>query len=333
MPGRMIRLDRQSGIPLYIQIKEALKKQLAAAPEDPEAELLPQRELAEELKVSRNTVSMAYAELERDGLVTSRVGKGTQVVSPAKRLESRNLHERLARAIEHAAEEALSMGFTIEQFAEAVDGCIRERRRRLRHIQVAFVECNREQLEYFTEHLELESGVEVEPVLLADIRKDPEGMIKKLCEADLIVTSFFHVEELERMMPGESPPLAGVNLQPEMSTIVKIARIPSEARVGMVAASRRFLAEIRDTLAHMNVNDERLSEYVGDDPQSLKRFVEESDALIVSPSRRREVEALAGDKPVAEFLFAPDKGSVNNIRIALFELKRKKEMGEMEVEV
>ena len=48
------------------------------------------------------------------------------------------------------------------------------------------------------------------------------------------------------------------------------------------------------------------------------------DTLISSPSRRKEVEALAGDKPVAEFLFAPDKGSVNNIRISLFELKRKR---------
>ena len=89
---------------------------------------------------------------EREGLVASHVGKGTLIVSPAKRLESRNRRERLARAIEHAAEEAMSMGFTIEQFSEAVDGFLKERKRRLRHIQVVFVECNREQLEYFSKN-------------------------------------------------------------------------------------------------------------------------------------------------------------------------------------
>jgi GntR family transcriptional regulator len=211
---RYIQLNRDSGIPLYIQIKESLRKRLASAPEDSESLLPTQRELAESLGVSRNTVSMAYAELEREGLVASHVGKGTLVVSPAKRLESRNLRERLARAIEHAAEEALSMGFTIEQFTEAVDGFLRERKRRLRHIQVIFVECNREQLEYFSQHLDLDVGVEVTPILLADIKKNPPEMTKRLGGADLVVTSFYHIEELEKLVPEEGPPLVGVNLQP-----------------------------------------------------------------------------------------------------------------------
>ena len=321
---RYIHLDRDSGIPLYIQIKESLRKRLASAPEDSAALLPPQRELAESLGVSRNTVSMAYAELEREGLVASHVGKGTLVVSPAKRLESRNLRERLARAIEHAAEEALSMGFTIEQFTEAVDGFLRDRQRRLRHIQVIFVECNREQLEYFSQHLNLDVGVEVTPILLSDIKKNPPEMMKRLGAADLVVTSFYHIEELEKLIPEEGPALVGVNLQPEMSTIVKIARIAPDARVGLVSASKRFLVEIRDTMEHMNVEGSRISEFVGEDRKALKDFIDGVDALVVSPSRRKEVETLAGDKPVAEFLFVPDKGSVNNIRISLFELKRKR---------
>ncbi len=331
----VIQLDRESGIPLYIQIKEALRKQLASTPEEGEVVLPPQRELAEQLNVSRNTVSMAYAELEREGLVASHVGKGTLVVSPAKRLESRNLRERLARAIEHAAEEALSMGFTMEQFTEAVDGFVRERKKRLRHIQVVFVECNREQLTYFSEHLELDAGVEVLPLLLGDIRKDPAEMMKKVAAADLAVTSFFHIEELEKMMPEDGPPLVGVNLQPEMSTIVNIARIPSGAEVGLVAASKRFLAEIQDTLSHVNVEMEQVREFVGENPEDLKQFISGVDALIVSPSRRKEVAALANGRPVTEFQFAPDKGSINNIRIALFELKqkRKEAVGELQGEL
>jgi len=324
LPESHIRLNRTSGIPLYIQIKEELRKLLSSVPEDQEVVLPPQRELAEGLRVSRNTVSMAYAELEREGLVASRVGKGTVVVSPAKRLEGRTLRERLARVIEHAGEEALAMGFTLEQLAEAVDGFLRERKRRLRNINLVFVECNREQLDYFAEHLELDPGVMVTPLLLSDIQKDPDGMLKKLAAADLVVTSFYHIEELEKLVPEDDCPLVGVNLQPEMSTIVKIARIPPGAKVGLVAASKRFIAEIRDTLNQVHIESSRLREFVGDQTRDLKEFIESVDALIVSPSRRKEVELLADGRPVTEFVFAPDKGSVNNIRISLFELKRQR---------
>ena len=324
LPKPYILLDRSSGIPLYIQIKDGLRKLLSSAPEEREAVLPPQRELAEQLRVSRNTVSMAYSELEREGLVASHVGKGTLVVSPAKRLEGRNLRERLARVIEHAGEEALAMGFTTEQFAEAVDGFLRERKRRLRNIQLVFVECNREQLEYFSKHLQLDPGVMVTPLLLSSIQRDPERMLKKLTGADLVVTSFYHIEELEALMPEEAAPVVGVNLQPEMSTIVSIARIPNDARVGLVAASKRFIAEIRDTLEQVSVDSSHVKEFASKETEELRQFIQGVDALIVSPSRKKEVEALADGRPVTEFLFAPDEGSTNNIRISLFELKRKR---------
>ncbi len=164
----------------------------------------------------------------------------------------------------------------------------------------------------------------VTPLLLSDIRKDPDGMLKKLAAADLVVTSFYHIEELEALMSEDAGPLVGVNLQPEMSTIVKIARIPPGAKVGLVAASKRFIAEIRDTLNQVRVEDSRVREFVGNQTDELKDFIRSVDVLIVSPSRRREVEMLAEGRPVTEFVFAPDKGSVNNIRISLFELKRQR---------
>ncbi len=335
LPKPYIPLDRSSGIPLYIQIKDGLRKLLSSVPDEREAVLPPQRELAEQLRVSRNTVSMAYSELEREGLVASHVGKGTLVVSPAKRLEGRNLRERLARAIEHSVEEALSMGFTTEQFAEAVDGFLRERKRRLRNIQLAFVECNREQLQYFSKHLRLDPGVVVTPILLSDIHKDPAKMLRELRSADLVVTSFYHIEELEKLMPQDGPPLVGVNLQPEMSTIVNIARIPNDTRIGLVAASKRFISEIRDTLEQVNVDSSHVKEFAGKETEELRKFIQGVDALIVSPSRRKEVSALADGRPVTEFLFAPDEGSANNIRISLFDLKqqRKEELENVRTDI
>ena len=318
-----VSLERKSGIPLYVQIKEALRDAILASTAEAELVLPPQRELAQRLKVSRNTVSMAYAELEREGLVVAQAGRGTLVVDPARKAQSRNRDEALARVIEHAAEEALTLGFTLDQYAEATAAYLEENRRMLGHIRLVFVECNREQLSYYADHLHVEPGVMTVPVLLDELRGRQEAALSALRNADVVVTSFYHTDELRRMLADSGTPLVSVNLQPEMSTIVGIARIPAEARIGLVAASRRFLAEMQKTLRQMDVDPRRVAESVADGERQLAQFVAGVDALIVSPSRRKAVEALADGRPVLEFLFAPDDTSVNHIRIALVELKRR----------
>ena len=65
----------------------------------PEDALPSVRELSSELQVNQRTVSQAYAELEREGVVQVRHGKGTFVASgvrPAKR-ERRRLAKEVAR--------------------------------------------------------------------------------------------------------------------------------------------------------------------------------------------------------------------------------------------
>ena len=319
-----IPLRRDSGIPLYLQIKEGIREALHGAPEDEEALLPPQRDLADRLGVSRNTVGMAYAELQREQLIDARVGKGTLVVRPAKQLESRSRRERLLKTLEHSVEESLSLGFTLDEYAEATEAFLHEKRELLSHIRLVFVECNREQLTYFSEHLSLDPRVVIVPVLLTDIRAKPSSTLPALRSADLVVTSFYHLDELENLLSDGGPPIVGVNLQPEMSTIVQIARIPPTARLGLVAASKQFLAEMGDTLIKMKTDSARVTTLIDGDAETLRHLVGRVDALIVSPSRRKEIEALAGRKPVVEFLFAPDEGSINSIRVALLELKQQR---------
>ena len=325
-----IPLDRTSGIPLYVQIRNAFKGALLGRPRMREMLLPPQRELAARLGVSRNTVSMAYAELERHGLVTSRAGKGTVVVGPGGPVESRNRRERLFRTIEHSVEEALAMGFTLDDYFETAREFFREKKEMLRNINLVFVECNREQLAYFSDHLRLGPGVVIRPVLLTDIRRDPEASVAELRRADIVVTSFYHVEELDTLLGPEGGPLVTVNLQPEMSTIVRIARVPGGSRMGLVAASEEFLAEMEKTLRSMGIEERGVRRFAGEGGDGLAELVAGSDALVVSPSRRAEVAELADGREVVEFLFAPDEASANNIRVALLEAKRRRKGEEVD---
>ncbi len=78
----MTRLKRNYPLPLYIQLKEALRADIHAQRFQPHQQLPSERELCARFRVSRMTVRQALIDLMREGLIFSRAGKGTFVSAP-----------------------------------------------------------------------------------------------------------------------------------------------------------------------------------------------------------------------------------------------------------
>lgn len=74
------RVEKSEG-PLYLAIAEALADDIGAGRLTAGTRLPPQRALAEVLGIDFTTVSRAYAEAQRRGLVEGRVGQGTYVLA------------------------------------------------------------------------------------------------------------------------------------------------------------------------------------------------------------------------------------------------------------
>ncbi len=77
-----IPLDRQSAVPLYKQIESYLRQGILSGSLAADTRLPASRQLAHDLGVNRITVENAYAVLETDGLIYSRIGSGTYVLPP-----------------------------------------------------------------------------------------------------------------------------------------------------------------------------------------------------------------------------------------------------------
>ena len=77
-----IPLNRQSAIPLYHQIESYLRQGILSGSLPAETRLPASRKLAHDLGINRITVENAYAVLETDGLIYSRMGSGTYVLPP-----------------------------------------------------------------------------------------------------------------------------------------------------------------------------------------------------------------------------------------------------------
>ncbi len=78
-PLNNFEIDHSSGLPVWIQVKNRIAY-LIGSGEFAEGERLPTvRGLAVELDIAYNTVNRAYMDLEREGYITTRKGRGTFV--------------------------------------------------------------------------------------------------------------------------------------------------------------------------------------------------------------------------------------------------------------
>ena len=75
----MFRIDAGSGVPIYRQLVEQVRRDVMLGRLVAGDQLPPLREVVDALTINPNTVVKAYAELEHDGLVVRRQGMGTFV--------------------------------------------------------------------------------------------------------------------------------------------------------------------------------------------------------------------------------------------------------------
>ncbi|HHV79987.1 MAG TPA: GntR family transcriptional regulator [Firmicutes bacterium] len=314
-----ICLSKRSGTPIYLQISSEVKR-LIETEVWPKGHRLPtERELAKALGVSRNTVSQAYRELEAEGIITSRQGRGTFVASGGSALVRSTKRERLLRMIDLSLEEAMDLGFSLDEFAAMVQSRCREKKEVFRHMRVGFVECNREQLDSFSRQIQLGAGVTIQPLLLDDLRNGLSvDCIKTM---DLIVTTFFHLNEVRSLTANWAHVIA-IALNPEPQTLVRIARLKRGSKVGLICITEAFARGVVASIREAGILDLefRFSTARGD--KDLRGVLQEVSAVIVSPGRRKQVERLIpAGMELIEFEYVPDPVSISLLKSVILEKK------------
>lgn len=79
------KLDETSDLPLYQQLQRALREAIEKRVLGPDDALPPERDLAEELSISRITVRKAVDGLVEEGLLARRQGAGTFVCAKVEK--------------------------------------------------------------------------------------------------------------------------------------------------------------------------------------------------------------------------------------------------------
>ncbi|MFD2171514.1 GntR family transcriptional regulator [Tumebacillus lipolyticus] len=316
-------ITRKSGTPLYIQVKESVLAEIKRGEWKAGDKLPTERELSVKLKVSRNTVSQAYQELEAEGILSSVQGRGTFVCDRDNAVRLENRKELLLKIIDVAMEEGMQLSFTLEEFVELTALRAKEKIDLLRQVRVVFIECNREQVEYFAKRLQTDSGVSITPLVLDDFRQDVGRWQPTVASSDLVITTFFHYDEVKELL-GVRKNVLAIALDPQIETIVRIARIPAGKKIGLVCKSDNFAGKVLLALKNAGIDNLAIEVFASLSSQApITEILSQLDVVICSPGRRREVEQYAHRRQeIIEFVYKPDVASINLLRAALIDLRR-----------
>lgn len=112
----MFVINYQSREPIYEQLYKNVVRLITLGAMQPEQQLPPVRQLATELGVNPNTVSKAYKNLEKDGIIYSVVGKGSFIMKGSDAASSKKTEalNNLTKAVKSAVE----VGVTQEEIVK-----------------------------------------------------------------------------------------------------------------------------------------------------------------------------------------------------------------------
>ncbi|WP_434655033.1 GntR family transcriptional regulator [Thermoanaerobacterium thermosaccharolyticum] len=116
-----IVISNSSDEPIYEQIKRQIKNSILSG-ELKEGELMPSiRNLAKELMISVITTKRAYEDLEKEGYIVTRPGKGSYVAAQNKEF----MKEMRLKIVEEKLSEAVEAGKAIDLKLEEMEEMLR----------------------------------------------------------------------------------------------------------------------------------------------------------------------------------------------------------------
>ena len=313
-------LNKGSGIPLYKQVKYAITDKIRSEELITGFKMPTERELSEQLGISRNTVSAAYKQLEKEGLLISRQGKGTFVAEESDRILRGDSQERIMHLVDLGLKEALDYGMEAKDFLRLVEERVNEKLDLIRKASAVYVECNIEQARYFAHQIETGTGMKCTPLTISDLIEMNDETRLLLYKTKVIVSTFNHVAEVQEYVDGFGKSVLGVAINPDLKTMVRIARLSPDTKLAFVSISEEFKTKVQQTFINAGLNELDLVYTNTQDSKELARVLEGRDQILVSPGRLQNVKELVNEERVIPLLYNLDEGSVSTLKQNLLEL-------------
>lgn len=296
-------IDKQSRVPLYLQLKDLLQYYIATGAIAQGAQLPTVNQLAGEVGLAFETVRKAYTTLEQDGLVEATRGRGTHVVGyPARHDGSGgspfSQENRLQMSLRHTLSEMYDRVHDKEWLQERAMTAIDEITKKKGASFAIFTECNKLQTESFSRVLTDSLKIDVQPVIVEHLAE----AVKEAGEAGrlpaAVITTGFHFREVRALLCEYPIVVDFLITRMSPQTRRAIDSFGKNARFGFICRNRNCIAVHRDVLTDELGIPGKLACHALSDPDTF-RLLEIVDVLLVSPAVFEEVRKIApADLPI-----------------------------------
>jgi DNA-binding transcriptional regulator YhcF (GntR family) len=287
------------------QLRELLVHRIASGQYGIGAQLPGTRELAADIGANRNTVAKVYGELARDGLLQIVHGKGAFVVRSVTETSCQQPAEQVAQVLDDAFSRARLFGLSKDDVLRLTD-------ERLRAIydegtpRLAFVECNPYDAQLVAGELATQLDIQVVSKLIAEL--PTSGPVP----LDIAATSYFHLEEVERLLQPRGIRVVGVNTLPDPGALLALARLQAGTKVGVVANNEAGVE--RFSMLVRTYCRAEIQAMVMPSDRSVDDLALWADVLVSSLSCAGHVKQRAHGKPAIVLAFHVDPQSVQYLR-------------------
>ena len=277
-----LALDRNARTTLTDQLKAQIRHLILAGRLPTGTRLPPVRTLAGFLRVNRNTVARAYSELEAEGVLDGRPGRGTLVVwTPPSPRASQALAGQIDRLLGAASRLGIEIEDLVAMIAVRAGG-----RRGLLRPRLGFVECNPVDLAYFGRLVKAAVDVPVTTILLDDLLPPSAAGASRAdgassTDVDLLVTTFFHAEDVRRRSGGAE--VVGLMALPDFRTLEDVSRLRRTSRVALVCATAEGVRSKARSLEAVGLRTPRLQTATLDDTEALRQVLAQADVVLAAP--------------------------------------------------
>lgn len=328
-----LEIDKESMMPIYRQITRQITEMVQAGILSPGQRLPAERTLSQQLGIARGTIKKAFMELARNNIIEMTQGRGS-FISADHEIQPESRKEQALGVIDHALDTLGQLRFSEREIQNLIQLVMLDRRAKAQEVSIATVDCNPESLEIFHRQLRFISNVSIHDYLLDEL---PEGKNAEetLGVYDLVLTTTTHYAELCGLLPSLRERIIQAAVAPSHQTIIDIASISENSKVGIICESRIFEKIIKSRLTSLGirVGDIRTLRYEKLARGELLNFVSDKDILIIPPDGESRLDTWMSDLQqftstggsLIHFVYQIERGSLIHIEEQIsrvFEKKR-----------
>lgn len=281
------QIDKNNKIPLYLQLKDLVKYYISTGAVKHGQQLPGVNALAKELGINFETVRKAYKEIEKEGLVSMRRGRGTLValhgVSVQKVGPEISPGSEPVNAMKSVIKKLLHAGMSLGEIKKVIDKAF-ERISKGRSIQtIVFTECNLHQVKEISKLLKNYLNLNVKPVLLKNLKAEVQKVIEGEEELAGVITTGFHIHEVRNVLSYMPVNIHVLITQMSPEAKQKLDSFGKGTSFGFICRDQESASFFEDLLRTELGEGVKLSCCFLEEESKIKDIIKSSDVLLVSP--------------------------------------------------